>query len=234
MHSKIITLPASIQTNKTWSDPYAAENHFYQYCSPQRVSKFLAHAKLYEMSLGLPGHFAEAGVFRGASFCRFRKLGRLFHPDHTRRFIGFDIFGKFPPAEYDPDKKALGAQWASDGDTGIARESLLDRLRIHGLAENVELLKGDIVKTLPRYLKDREEISFAIVNIDLDLYKPTAAALQHLFPRVVRGGIVILDDYEGFPGAKKAIDEYLTRHKRKERILKFPFAQSPCYLIKAF
>lgn len=218
--------------SKECLDPFAAENYFYLHCTPDRVSKFLAHAKLYEMSLGLPGHFAEAGVFKGASFCRFRKLGRLFHPDHTRRFIGFDIFGKFPPAEYGPDKQVLDILWASDGDTSITRQTLLLLLKDQGLADNVELVEGDVRQTLPHYLKEHQQISFAIVNIDLDLYEATAAALENLFPLVVRGGIVILDDYEGFPGAKRAVDEYLATHKRQERLLKLCFARSPSYLIK--
>ena len=75
-------------------------------------------------------------------------------------------------------------------------------------------------------------MSFAIVNIDLDLFDPTKAALEHFFPLVVRGGVVILDDYEGFPGAKKAVDEYLADHNRPERIQKFSFAYTPSFLIK--
>ncbi len=213
-------------------DVFQEENRFYHHCDPTRIAKFLAHAKLYEMSLGLPGHFAEAGVFKGASFCRFRKLGKLFHPDHTRRFVGFDVFGKFPDAEYGPDKSVLATQWASDGDTGIGRDALLEILQSQDLAGNVDLIEGDIRKTLPQFIQDHAEMSFAIVNIDLDLYEPTLAALDHLFPLVVRGGIVILDDYEGFPGAKKATEEYLAAHRRPEHIHKFSFAHSPCYLVK--
>lgn len=216
----------------TQRDTYPAENYFYQYCEESRISKFLAHAKLYERSLGLPGHFLEAGVFRGASFCRFRKLGRLFHPDHTRRFIGFDMFGKFPPAEFGPDKAVLDKQFASDGDMGISRDALLKLLEEQGLASNVDLIEGDIRKTLPAYLEKNQEMSFSIVNIDLDLYEPIKAALEELFPRVVRGGVVVLDDYEGFPGAKKAVDEYLAEHGRTEKIEKASFALSPCFLIK--
>jgi hypothetical protein len=213
-------------------DVFDAENEFYRRCSTDRVSKFLAHAKLYELSLGLPGHFAEAGVFKGASFCRFRKLGRLFHPDHTRRFIGFDVFGKFPAATYGPDKAELERQWAVDGDQGISRSNLQQLLDQQGLASNVDLIEGDIRETIPRYLSENKQMSLAIVNIDLDLYEPTKVALEHFFPLIVRGGVVILDDYEGFPGAKKAVDEYLTAMNRSERIQKFSFAYTPSFLIK--
>jgi hypothetical protein len=213
-------------------DVFEAENEFYRRCRSDRISKFLAHAKLYEMSLGLPGHFAETGIFKGASFCRFRKLGRLFHPDHTRRFVGFDIFGRFPLAGYGPDKAELEKQWLSDGDQSISKAALQTLLEEQGLADNVDLVEGDVRETIPRYLADHQQMSFAIVNIDLDLYEPTKAALQHLFPLVVRGGIVILDDYEGFPGAKKAVDEYLAEQHRGERIEKFSFAYTPSFIVK--
>ena len=96
----------------------------------------------------------------------------------------------------------------------------------------MDLIQGDIGQTLPEFLEHHQEMSVAIVNIDVDLYGSTMYALENLFPRVVRGGVVILDDYEAFPGAKKATDEYLAAHKRPEKIQKFPFALSPCYLIK--
>jgi hypothetical protein len=211
---------------------FEAENRFYLHCRTDRISKFLAHAKLYEMSLGLPGHFAEAGVFKGASFCRFRKLGRLFHPDHVRRFVGFDVFGTFPASEYGPDTAELERQWRTDGNESIAKSALRHLLTDQGLADNVDLVEGDVRETIPRYLAERQQMSFAVVNIDLDLYEPTKAALQHLFPLVVRGGVVILDDYEGFPGAKKAVDEYLAEHQRSERLQKFSFAYTPCFIIK--
>lgn len=224
-------MPSDTQVSEA-IDVFEAENQFYRRCQTDRMSKFLAHAKLYELSLGLPGHFAEAGVFKGASFCRFRKLGRLFHPDHTRRFIGFDVFGKFPAPEYGPDKAELERQWLIDGSQSISKAELHELLREQGLVDNVDLVEGDVRETIARYLAERQQMSFAIVNIDLDLYEPTKAALRQLFPLVVRGGVVILDDYEGFPGAKRAVDEYLAEQKRSERIQKFSFAYTPCFLIK--
>lgn len=213
-------------------DIFEIENAFYLGASPQRLSKFLVHAKLYERSLGLPGAFVELGVFRGASFARFRKLGKFLHPDFARKFIGFDVFGKFPSAEYAPDRKVLSTQRDEYGDCGISRAELMQLLQEQGLADNVELIEGDIRKSLPAYLAEHEEMSFAFVNIDVDLYEATKLALELVYPRVVRGGVIALDDYEGFPGARIAINEFLGEHRCPERIEKYPFALSPCHLIK--
>ena len=197
---------------------FDAENQFYKYCDPSRVSKFLAHAQLYQMSLGLPGEFVETGIYKGASFCRFRKLGRLFHPDHYRRFIGFDVFGTFPDAEYEPDKLHHEEVLAISGSESIPKCELQKLLEEQGLADNVELIQGDIVQTLPEYLDHHQEMSVAIVNIDVDLYGPTMHALENLFPRVVKGGVVILDDYEAFPGAKNALPRCPSSRFAREKI----------------
>jgi hypothetical protein len=214
------------------NDIFASENDFYLRCDPSRISKFLAHAKLFERSLGIPGDFAEVGVFRGASFSRFRKLGRLFQPDHARKFLGFDIFGDFPKPQFDPDKPILDEQFKNDGSRGIDRDSLLSLLESQGLAANVELIAGNVLETLPAYLESHQQLTFSIVNIDVDLYEATKVAIECLFPRVARGGVIILDDYEGFPGAKHAVDAYLQERNRPEKIEKYPFALSPCFLIK--
>jgi hypothetical protein len=213
-------------------DIFEIENQFFRGCDPSRLGKFLAHAKLYEMSLNLPGHFAEFGVFKGSSFSRFRKIAKLFHPDYHRKFLGFDVFGKFPDIDYEPDRAELERQFVTDGDTSVTREYLLNLLKEQGLDRNVELIQGDVRHTVPAYIDEHQETTFAIVNLDMDLYGPTKETLEHVFPRVARGGVVILDDYEGFPGAKKAVDEYLEENNRPELVRKFPWVFTPCYLIK--
>ncbi|MBR9973739.1 TylF/MycF/NovP-related O-methyltransferase [Magnetospirillum sulfuroxidans] len=213
-------------------DTFAEETRFFQWCDPSRVGKFLAHAKLYEMSLGLPGAFLEVGVFKGASFCRFRKLARLFHPDHTRRFLGFDTFGAFPDADNPADEAKRKNFIETAGEFSIGREALMDMLAEQNLQQNVMLVAGDITTTLPDFFEENGAVSVAIANIDVDLYKPTKAALESIFPRLVRGGILILDDYEGFPGARQAVNEFLAENNRPEQVRKMSVSASPCYLVK--
>jgi hypothetical protein len=214
------------------SDIFECENRFYRECDTSRISKFLSHSKLYEMSLGLPGDFLEAGVFKGASFSRFRKLGRLFQPDHARKFYGFDVFGKFPDAEFEPDRIELERQLKIDGDSGISEKELYKILEGQGLADNTKLVPGDVRETIPKFLEENQQTSFSIVNIDLDLYEPTEVAIRFLYPRLVVGGIMILDDYEGYPGARIAANEVFNACVPSVKIQKFSFAQSPCYIIK--
>ena len=121
---------------------------------------------------------------------------------------------------------------AISGMESIGQAELMNILAGQGLDRNVELIKGDVRDTLPRYMQDHQEMSFACVNIDVDLYEAVRVAMEQLFPMVAAGGVVMLDDYEGFPGAKKAVDDYLRDNNRSERIEKLPFAFSPCHIVK--
>lgn len=212
---------------------HESENEFYLHSDPRRFGKFLAHARLYEMSLNLPGDFVEVGVFKGASFFRFRKLARLYHPDYSRRFIGFDTFGEFPDADLDQDKDIRGKLKDHGGHKSASETDLMDLLDAQGLSENVSFVKGDVRATLKDHYDDTNARKIAIVNIDLDLYEPIKESLAVLYPRVSSGCVIILDDYAyGFPGATRAVDEFLSENGLSEKIQKFPYAQTPCYLIK--
>ena len=212
---------------------HESENDFYLHSDPRRFGKFLAHAQLYEMSLNLPGDFVEVGVFKGASFFRFRKLARLFHPDYSRQFIGFDTFGEFPDADFKPDSDKRGTLKDHGGHESASEKDLMDLLEAQGLSENVSFVKGDVRTTLKEHYDASNARKIAIVNIELDLYEPIKEALAVLYPRVSSGGVIILDDYAyGFPGATKAVDEFLAENGLSEKIQKLPFAQTPCFLIK--
>ena len=77
----------------------------------------------------------------------------------------------------------------------------------------------------------------SILNVDIDFVEPTKIALQQLVPRVVKGGIVLLDNYAGvgtsglsYHGDTRGIDEYIGETQLK--LKRFPFAARPCYFIK--
>jgi len=70
---------------------------------------------------------------------------------------------------------------------------------------------------------DPYEIS--LLNLDTDVYEPAVTILENLYPRIVKGGILILDDYGIFPGETKAAEEYFK--DKKVEIKKFSFSTPP-------
>jgi hypothetical protein len=223
-HRQMITLP-------DLERPFDHENAFWLSAMPARFGKALAHYELFKIAAEAQGAIVECGVFKGASLARFAMLRALFSDPQAPPIpvIGFDAFGTFPETSFVPDQ-ALRERFIKDaGAQGISREQMFDVLEHKGCHDNVELVAGDIRETLPRYVSEHPDLQVALLNLDTDLYEPAAAILQHLYPRIVPGGVLILDDYGVFPGETKAVDDYFGANLRIQR---FPFARTPCYIIK--
>jgi hypothetical protein len=220
----MITLPSF---DKVWD----YENGWYLTCQSNRVSQLLAHYWFYMMVRKVPGVYVECGVFKGVSFCRFAMLRELFGGSQSRKMVGFDTFTEFPEATYAKDKTAVNnSRFQKEaGVYSISCEQLLQVLQHKNCHCNVELIEGNINTTVPEYLEQHPELTIALLNLDVDHYEPTKTILEYLYPRVEKGGIVILDDYGWCPGETDAIDEYF---QGKIRIRKLPFEERNPYIVK--
>jgi hypothetical protein len=89
----------------------------------------------------------------------------------------------------------------------------------------------DFVQLYKGWIPDRfDEVSdkkFGFVFIDVDMYEPIMDSLNFFYPRLVEGGYIFLDDYNyaGFPGAKRAVDEFLTQNKPSS-VITMPFGSA--------
>jgi hypothetical protein len=72
-------------------------------------------------------------------------------------------------------------------------------------------VKGKVEDTIPGHVPDQ----IALLRLDTDWYDSTYHELTHLFPRLVKGGILIIDDYGHWQGAQKATDDYFRQHNVK-------------------
>jgi len=206
------------------------ENNFYLSCDVTRISKILAQYELFKLVNQIPGAIVECGVLKGSSFSRFSMFREIFSNSFSKKLIGFDTFGKFPETSFIDDQKPREQQITSAGIESISKEQLFNILKHKGTDKNVELIEGDITKTVPDYVKKNPELKISLLNLDTDIYEPAVTILENLYPRITKGGIIILDDYETFPGEAKAVDDYFK--DQKIEIKKFSFCMTPCYMIK--
>jgi hypothetical protein len=150
--------------------------------------------------------------------------------------IAFDVFGEFPLPEethIEGDIESREKFIKESGGNSISKEKLMDFFQKTNSNENVELVKGDVSETIPEYLNNNPQLKISLLNIDVDLYKPTFDCLKYLYDKVVKGGVIILDDYNGFPGATKAIDEFISdKTAIAIDIKKFSWPSSPSYIVK--
>ena len=204
------------------------ENGFYLTSHITRLGKLLAHYEIYKQIVNVPGHVVECGVFKGASLIRIATFREVMESPHSRKIIGFDAFGKFPEQQ-DPNDTAFIRQFEGAAGYGISEDELRSVFE-HKAFRNYELVKGDILETVPAYVASHPELRIALLHIDVDVYEPTLAIMNHLYDRVVRGGVVILDDYATVAGETRAIDEFFDG--KTISLKKLPISHIPAYFTK--
>lgn len=204
------------------------ENGFYLTSHVSRIPKLLAHYELYQSIIDLPGHVVECGVFKGASLIRFCTFREILESPFSRKIIGFDAFGKFPQQDSTEDQKFI-EKFERDAGDGISVDELKKVFAYKGF-ENYELVQGDVIETIPAYVESHPELKIALLHIDVDVYTPSVAILNNLFERVVRGGLIVLDDYGTVAGETNAVDEYIA--EQDIAVEKLPISHIPCYIRK--
>lgn len=151
----------------------------------------------------IPGDIVECGAARGGSAAL---MGLTLNRLEARRALWvFDTFeGLPPPTLDDPDfetaKLYVGKCRGEFGEV----KALFERL---GLLSGSRLVKGLFQETLPACGIEK----IAVLHIDGDWYDSVRVCLEHLYERVSPGGIVQIDDYGHWEGARKAVDEFLRR-----------------------
>lgn len=216
---------------------YDAETHFNLLMSEDRLGKFVAHWEALTMTSKVPGHIVECGVFKGTSFVRLALMRELLGGSASARLVGFDVFDDdFPTTIHEQDLQQREHWIATAGGSSISVQQLRGIMEIKGLG-NFELVPGDATKTIPKWAAENQGARISLLNIDIDFYEPTFAALECLWPRMSRGGIVLLDNYGGhgtsglsYWGDTSAVDDFFK--EVDVRIQRFPFVARPAYVIK--
>src|SRR5438067_460216 len=128
--------------------------NFTKYVRRQHLKRFLAMYEIFKLALPVKGSIVECGVFRGFGVMAWAKLSAMLEPENlTRRIYGFDTFGGFPSVDV-KDRSAFTGARAGDlcADSYSELTQLIeqfDRDRFLGHIPKVELIRGDISRTIP-------------------------------------------------------------------------------------
>lgn len=194
--------------------------NFPRHVRRQDIARFLTKYDLFQLALPVNGNIVECGVFAGGGLMSWMHFSSILEPyNHTRRIIGFDTFAGFPGVHEKDTKSGSSDHLHRDAfkisstmkDEIAALATLHDRNRPLGHISKVELVGGDACKTIPRYLKEHPSLLISLLYLDFDIYAPTKSALDHLYARIVKGGIVAFDELNcpEFPGETTALLEAL-------------------------
>ena len=188
--------------------------------SPERIYA-LAQAVRYLVRHSIPGDIVECGVWRGGSMMAVaRALLQL--KDAARHLYLFDTFeGMTAPTEKDvhysgaPAAELLTKE-KKDVPTSLWCYSAIDEVRQNLFrtgynSDKVHFIKGRVEDTIP----EQAPKLISLLRLDTDWYESTLHELVHLFPRLSPGGVLIIDDYGCWRGARQATNEYLEQHDLK-------------------
>ncbi|HZZ64434.1 MAG TPA: TylF/MycF/NovP-related O-methyltransferase [Candidatus Baltobacteraceae bacterium] len=193
----------------------------YTMTSVERINA-VCEAVRYVTAAGVPGAFVECGVWRGGSTMA-ALLALLDSGNTDREIFLYDTFeGMAPPTSRDravsgESAAELLANSERDADSVWCYASLRDvRANVLGTGypkDRLHFIAGKVEETIPQTIPD----SIALLRLDTDWYESTKHELEHLYPRLNAGGVLIVDDYGHWQGAREAVDEYFAQ--RGEHIL---------------
>jgi O-methyltransferase len=188
----------------------------YTMTTPPRVYA-LVRAVEYVVARGVPGAIVECGVWRGGSMMAAAlTLLRLDAAD--RELYLYDTFaGMPPPSDVDTTRSGERAEdllAEGDEESHIWAIASLSDVRDAVLStrypeERIHFVEGLVENTLPATAPDH----IALLRLDTDWYSSTRHELEQLYPRLAPGGVLILDDYGHWQGARQAVDEYLAANR---------------------
>lgn len=171
----------------------------------------------YIAKANIQGDIVECGVWRGGSMMMAAlTLRNSGHDD--RQFFLYDTFEGLPkPDDIDVDvwgNRAIDG-WLPHKKTNESSDwanASLDEVRANlertcYPMKNITFVKGMVEQTIPKTMPNK----IALLRLDTDWYKSTRHELEHLYPRLSRNGVLIIDDYGHFRGSRQATDEYFAK-----------------------
>jgi O-methyltransferase len=166
---------------------------------------------------GIDGDIVECGVWRGGSMMAMA-LTLLRLGAGERELDLFDTFdGMTAPTKEDVDYLGVDATSQLARDAGrtksisayapleVAQQALASTGYDMG---HVHFVRGRVEDTLPAHAP----ATVSVLRLDTDWYQSTRHELEHLYPRLAWGGILIVDDYGHWKGSRQAVDEYIAQH----------------------
>jgi O-methyltransferase len=170
----------------------------------------------YIIKNNIPGDFVECGVWKGGS-CMIIAMTLSLIGDTGRKIYLYDTYeGMSEPTEEDViswNGRSVLEKWEEDksglkdnfGSWAVGLEVVKSNIsKTNYPVDNLVFIPGDVTQTLKEIIPDK----IALLRLDTDWYASTVEELEVLYPVLVEKGVLIIDDYGHFDGARKAVDEY--------------------------
>lgn len=177
-------------------------NYFPCFTGAKNLSRYLSLYECYRKTLGIAGHMAEVGVYRGGASLFLAKLSLLHEPHAMTQVHGFDWFRE-PDAD---DEPAHVNQTYHEPYNRIS-----ELIGVQGLQRYVLLHRLNVVTELQGFFEEHSHLQFKLVFLDSGEYDIVARCIREFWPRMSNGAIMVFDQFnhEVAPGETKALKELL-------------------------
>lgn len=191
----------------------------YTMTSPERIFGLIGAVE-YVSKNRIKGDFVECGVWKGGSSMA-AAITLLQQKDIARTLFLYDTYeGMSEPTESDQTfsgeaaSRLLKKEDREKDPGGVWSYSSLEDVKAamnltDYPSKKIKYIKGKVEDTIPQTLPSK----IALLRLDTDWYESTKHELIHLFPLIEKGGVLIIDDYGFWKGARKAVDEYFEENK---------------------
>jgi hypothetical protein len=201
------------------------------------IARILHLSDMYQKTLGVPGVVCEFGVHYGTASSILINLKQIYEPRNiSKRFFLFDTFeGFIHTTSLDGDINSQGDHKLIKNYKEILNKVLTIQQKINenekekmgGRRDEFTIYEGDATVCVEEFLNENPEAMISMVILDMDLYHPTKKVLEKIIPRLSKGSIVVLDEFNhpDYPGETIALREVLELNKIKLIKSKFlPYA----------
>ncbi len=190
--------------------------------SNRPAERLVTYYELYKLINHLDGSIIKCGISADEAFSYF---------SFFKQIIGNK---KQPMVSFEKNPSVFETVEVNDETVTVVKSKKVTIKQIElikeGKKKNIEFMPGQLCDSIPAYLIDNPELKIALLTIDLDDYESTLTAMQYLYPRLVGGGVLIMNNYHKRNGESLAIKEYF--FDQDIVIRHFSLEKGPHYILK--
>ena len=195
------------------------------------IAKIFFFKELYDIISSVPGSLVEVGSWYGQSSILFENIRAIIEPfNFTRKIVSFDTFNGYNETSgLNILSDEISKYKVNDDWTDTLESIQAAHKAINNSASKFLNIKGDILNTIPEYLRDNCE-PIALVYYDIATYETIKFAFNSLIPYISKGGIFVFDDY-GYQ--YQGVNQFLIDGgiAKKYRLIHSQYYKSKIYLI---
>ena len=211
-------------------------NNLNMFMDRRSLSRLLNFYELFKLQKNISGNIALFGVYYGKDLINLLHLMQIIEPyNFSKKIYGFDTFKGIKGSNLKNDILNNDGGYKTKKNTYEFLKKLCHLQESYSTIQTniIEIIKGDVRKTLKSFLKKNDHIFFSLLYFDLDIYKPTYETLLRLEKHMNKGCVLVFDQFNSdiWPGETKAIKDFFKKIKKKYQIKSGKFKKQCSYFI---